>query len=786
LTHRLVAEAAFPGCYGPADLTMAVDDPPLGALLRRHRRAAGLTQEELAERASISTRTISDVERGLRATVYRETADRLGSALGLTEEQLTAFRTAARGRRGPPSTEQAGRLPSQLTRLIGRESELEATEDALGDPAVRLLTLTGPGGVGKTRLAVEAANRKHADFPDGVFFVSLAATRESQAVVGSIAYALGVRAPDEPPANALARATASGRRLVLLDTFETVLEAASDIGDLLGSCPGLVLLVTSRAALRLRVERELPVTPLAVAPPDGSTPDRMSPGVQLFVDRARAVRPDIVLDDEGVRLAGEICRRAEGFPLAIELAAARARHMSLSSLVDLLDDRLALLSDGPRDLPARHHGMRDVVGWSYDLLEPDEQAFFRRLSVFAGGSTLPAATAIVGIDAHATLALMGGLVDKNLVVFEERTGGESRYSMFDVIRDYAADRLAAAGEAAAVARRHAEHFRAIAEEADEEFARRGRGASMEFLDVDDDNFRAAMRWAVGEKDADLALAIANSLWRLWMYRGQHSEARAWLRDALSVEPPGPPKLRVTAMWGMAWLAYHQGDYDETDRLGEEMVPLAAGTGDPIDRRNALTVQGIAAMARAAYDDALGPLGEAVEICRASGHDWLLATSLLNMGMASLHAGHVEHARDLLVEARDEYEGIGDRNFASRARQQLAHCALEKGRPEEAAELLASSLEEYRATDDAWGIAEALEGMSACLAELGRAEEAAMMLGAAAALRARLGSRPLPFDEALVQRHLERERRSIGEAAWESASNRGLALSIDEAVELASA
>jgi predicted ATPase/DNA-binding XRE family transcriptional regulator len=771
---------------------MPVDDVPLGSLLRRHRSAAGLTQEQLAELAGVSSRAVSDVERGLRTRIYRDTATRLADALGLQGAERSEFEGLARGRTPPPrppkdaeASPPAGTLPSRLTRLIGRERELEVVLALLADPEVRLLTLTGPGGIGKTRLAVEAASRAQRAFRGGVFFVSLAAAQQPELVPGLVAHAVGVRGPQGPVIEGLIRRLSASPSLLVLDTFEQVLSAAEVIAHLLRACPGLTVLVTSREALRLRAEHQFAVPTLPV-------PDRESrispnavdgyPAVAMFLDRARAVRPELVVDDDSVRLMAEVCWRVDGLPLAIELAAARVKHLPLRALRDHLEHGLSVLTGGPRDLPRRQQTMRDTIGWSYDLLEPPEKRMFRGLSVFAGGWTLQAAAETCTPEGHVALPLMSALVDKSLVTLVETAGGEPRYGMLDVIREFAAEHSDAAGETDELARRHAGFCLDLAVAAAPGYGGPQQERSFAEFDLEHDNLRAALRRAVGGRDADLGLGLAGASWQFWLSLGHHGEGRNWLRQVLAIEPQGSAALRMKALWGAAWLAYHQGDYEETAVLGAELLRLARTHGEQVDVRNALTVQGIVALARGRYAEALVPFREALAICRELEPGWLLATSLLNLGMASLHAGDLDSAREEFEEARAVYGRIRDQRFAARALQQLGYVGLLTGDVGGGRAKVAASLATYRGLNDQWGVAESLEGLSACDAAAGNPERAALLAGCAEALREWLTTRPLPFDRALTDRFLAEARSSVPEETWEAAWERGRAMPLDQVMD----
>jgi len=764
-------------------------DNGLGATLKSLRTASGMTQEELAERAGISARTVSDLERGLRATVHHDTARRLASALELGEEQRRKFEAITRGRAFVPSSPPApGGLPAVPTPFFGRSRVLESVKSTLVASHVRLLTLTGAGGIGKTRLALEAAAGIQASFPDGIFFVSLGELKDASLVAPELAKSVGAVETGAGLEELLTARLAGRRVLVVLDTFEHLTPAAPLVYSLLLRCPETTFLVTSRSALRLRGEHEFPVPPLESPGQIGehALEDIVRwPATALFWERAQAVRPDLQLDTQSALLVVEICRRLDGLPLAIELAAARVKHLPLAAIRDQLEHRLELLVGGAFDLPLRQRAIRDTVAWSHDLLDGQAQKVFRRLSVFAGGWSLDDIATVCGPSAETGDALgsVSGLVDQSLVLLD-RNHPEARYGMLDVVKEYAARRLFEAGESEEIGRRHALHYLGLAEDAEPNLVRSGHEIWFRRLDLERANMRSGMAWTIDRGDTVLALRYVVALWRYWRQVGEFAEGRRWSDAALAMSGQAPVSLRAKAVWAAGALAFPQGDHARMAALGAEGLQLASQSADPMDLRNALTIRGMVAMVQARYADALDPFQESVAICRQLGLSWQLGTSYLNLGTALLHAGSAEDAVATLQEGLRVYRELGDDVFAGHINNTMAHAALARHDVGEAEALAREALMAAAQQGERQGIAEGLQTLAAIAAARSDPDRAAKLAGAAAAVRETIAARPGPFDLAIPGGFLRTVEKTVTAKRWRRSWDAGHALGAAATVEYA--
>lgn len=669
-----------------------------GALLKRSRLAAGLSQEELAEQAGMSVRGISDLERGVHRAPYPHTLTLLLDALGLDGEQRAAMEAASRrGRKAPaPASPQvtsaAHNLPDEATSFIGRADESVALEELLRRPEVRLVTLTGPGGSGKTRLALHAAADLLGEFPDGVFFVSLGGLADPQVVPSAIAAALNLRERERHgPADAVVEHLRERNLLLVLDNFEHLPGAAGLLPGLLEQCPKLRLLVTSREVLHLSWEYVFEVQPLAVPDPAGEADGQLAShydGVALFVERAKAADSTFALTSENAPAVAEICYRLDGLPLAIELAAARIRAFPPQALLRRQSSRLKLLVGGARDRPVRQQTLRAAIQWSYSLLNDTEQRLFARLAAFAGGCTMEAAEIVCNIagdlndddlndggDSAWVADEVASLVDKSLLRRRE-AHQEPRLQMLETIREYALEGLEESGEEAIVRRQHAAYFLSLAERAASELSGPRRTDWLDRLEDEHDNLRAALQWAK-ERDEETGLRLAVVLGQFWELRGFLSEGARWLAELLAVAQDRVPELRAAALKVAGSRAFAP-DFATAAELTEQSLRLYREVADEHGAAEALHQRGIIAFYQADYGRASDCLAQSLELARSLGDDDLVNRSLWSLAWRDTVQGDIAKTKQLAQERLELSRQLRDPSGAGAALEALLYVAQREG------------------------------------------------------------------------------------------------------------
>ncbi|MGH3132656.1 MAG: ATP-binding protein, partial [Gaiellaceae bacterium] len=665
------------------------------------------------------------------------------------------------------------RLPAPASRLIGREQELATLQKLLTRPDVRLVTLTGAGGSGKTRLALEAASRVARAFDDGATWVDLAPLAEPDLVLSTVSRKLGMREhAGEAVRESVTRFLAPRHVLLVLDSFEHLLPAAIFVAELIETTPRVHILVTSRAPLRLSAEREFPVHPLPQE--DASA---------LFVERARAVRPEFRVAAEDVAVIREICERVDRLPLAIELASARMKLLPPRVLLAQLEPSLPLLVAGTRDAPARQRTLKATIDWSYELLDERQRTLFARLAVFAGGCSLDAAGWVCGAE----LPELAELVDESLLRVRDGPGGEPRLSMLETTREYALERLQASGDEETVRRAHAAHYVSLAEQtAAGGHAGSGDGRWADRLDADHDNLRAALRWLDRAGETELQLRLASALGHFWGMRGYVAEGWRWLERSLAMQWSDRRLLARARLEGSR-LAHELGEYScELDLLAEALSDAQA-LGDPALVGDALLSQARLAVIDGDYDRAEALVRQASRSAAGTAGTELRARAAVQLGQVALYRKQHDRAHDLLEQGLAAYRALGDRAAAAWALKQTGELALARGSYERASALIRMSLAGLRELGWRSGIIVdgGLEGLAAVAAIEGRAQRAATLVGAASASREHGGrSLAIPFERSWHERTVEAVRSRLGEEPFAEALELGRAMSLDEALEYA--
>jgi predicted ATPase/DNA-binding SARP family transcriptional activator len=705
---------------------------------------------------------------------YHRAREMLDEQLGLEPSAEIQALEMAILRHEVPGASRATRrdnVPVALTTFVGRDSEIRDIHRLLAD--ARILTLTGVGGVGKTRLAIEAARGAGPIAEDGVVFVDLAPVTEASGVIRAIARALETREhAGGRELDHVVDELRHSRTLLIMDNCEHLRDQVADVvGPILQSCPDTGVLATSRSPLGIAGEADYPVAPLT----EGHS-------VSLLMDRMRSARQGADFASEG-EAATRICRDLDGLPLAIELAAARAKVLSPTEIAARLDDRFRFLVSWRRVASARHQTLRQAIDWSFELLSATDQELFTRLSTFAGGFTLEAAAAFHDGDQGLALDSIDRLVDASLVVVQP-AGPETRYRMLETVRQYAEARLDERGDARGARDMHAAYFRALAERAEPELSTGGQAVWFARLDAEHDNLLAALAYVADVADAESLLSFTVSLTRFWYVRGYLGEGRDRLERALAASAGAPAALRRRGLTAAASICLLQGDYEAATRLAETSLVAARETGEDRLVANGLSNLGAIVLAAGDHGRAGSLLTEAVDLARTVGDRRILALSLNNLADHALTTADHERAEPLFAESLELLRELGDTANVARSLFNLGAVALRRDRLAEAGGRFAAGLAAAQAAGDKEDICWCLLGLAALAARRDQGARAAQLIGVVTALLEQMGAVFKPFERTLHDEAQEHARALLGEDEYVAARARGAAMSLDEAVELA--
>ena len=727
-------------------------------------------------------------------------------------------------------------LPAEPSPLVGREREVAEAAGMLRREGVRLLTLTGPGGVGKTRLGIAIASAVAEEFEHGVHFVNLAPIRNADLVMGAVAQSLGLRESGGRTIIACLKDQLADRRaLLLLDNFEQVLASAPSVAELLAECSAIRVLATSREPLHVRGEHEYAVQPLAVPDPQviasrraaSSVGDPLSgSAVDLFLLRARAVKQDFDLTDESLAIVAQICARVDGLPLAIELAASRCKLLSPQAILARLKSRLALLTGGARDLPERHQTLRDTIAWSFELLNEDEKLLFKRLSVFAGGCSLEAAEAVC-MTLGPQMDILDGissLVDKSLLCLTESGDTEPRVTMLETIREFASDRLAEAGEEEAVAALHAQYYQALVERVKPAKTGHGQATRLDRLESEHNNLRAALAWASEEADPMLGATLACSLWDFWRVRGFYSEARQWLGKWIGRGSTLPTSVHANLLFAAGSIARLQGDHGDARVFLEECLALRRAGDDLPGVADTLNALGILIQAQGDYPRAQGLFeeslalrqelrdragaaivmgnlgvavqnqgdmkraaelyGESLEIKRSLDDKVGVVITLNNLGAIALEEREYGKAQGLFCQCLTVARELGDKQNIGISLSNLGNVGLLQGDAVQGRHSHSESLMLFKQLGYKEGIAWGLEGMAAVAGAERNPIKGAHLYGAALALRESASLPLMPGDREVYEQLFNLTRSQLDDGACDAALLEGQAMDLETAVDVA--
>lgn len=769
-----------------------------GEWLRRQRKAAGWTQEQLAQQLICSTSALKKIE-GEERRPSAQIVEKLAEIFNIPPNERKAFLRFARGdwKAAPSeSTQEApwrasaasprSNLPASLTSLIGREQELARLAEYLSNPGIRLITLIGPPGIGKTSLSLQVGRNARSDFADGIFFVALAPLTDPNLVAPTIAQTLGfVEIPNQAPVERLKHGIGEKQMLIVLDNVEHLIEVtAALVSDILPACPRLKILTTSREALRIPGEWLFFVSPLTVpteiASLDTEAGSQFS-ALTLFAERARAVQPDFALNAVNIQRVAQICTQLDGLPLAIELIAARIRLMSPASLLSHWNEQFILSSEGMRAVAPRQQTLSNAIGWSYELLPDKERVLFRRLAAFAGGWTVQEAQAICsgdGMEAQEIPSLLMHLADKSLVVLRGHATGE-RYHALETIRQYAQEKLMEFHEEEQVRNRHLDYFTRLAEESEPKLHSAEQITWLKQLETEQDNFRGALRWGLGNR-AEAGFRLVSALWLFWFMHAHFIEGRQWYDEALSSAEDVTPYVRMRLLVGAASNAMGRGDFEQLAGISEQSLALSREQANQWGLAMSLHHLGISAWQQGEFEKANTLLEEGLARSQKA-ENWAIASYILgDLGHVARAQGDHKKARGFVEESLALVQKYHDKWSSSYSLANLAHLVYQQSDYRRAKALTQQAMTLVQEAEDRRHISWLLELMGMVALRQGKPERAARLISNVEALDESIGINLIYEEDDIVVRI----REQLGDAAFETLAAEGRAMTLEQAVAYA--